>query len=1011
MTGVNAANAAVRLLQCFCRDTSFREVLAADKRSYDFVPLMNAFDPIASIMAMDLFGLLSSVSEFTISEGILFVCKELSQPRTPGLLMKAMETISQCAQNRHYLAYFPDSIRDICRLIVPSKHLDTPDLDTVFIVERALVILPQLTAGSFFSLKLIQGGVLSGLLEIIIEGYTYEERQHVYPICKKKTQHLDLPILALKIIRSLANHEECREALLKSSTSMVLVKVLSLAGHQIFNGRPLVANCDMRERESRNNASDAFLVPSLLTVDTARALFFSTLSLDVKLAMETLYILCLSPFDSTELFIHYPMACEVMVAFWGADATAASSEGAIGSARGGAAPTNLATTVLMRLGVGYPSNSLSERGPLPYTPDAGCVPALSRLPWQLLVKTSQIYVLADIIQYNVVSTDAFGIHSMTFDSSPTGLVTESKDGERPRTLDVATIYKGKITAAAAFHAAILADAVCHTPSSASPFGPVRQSVVNLCANQGLFASLESLALRSIEAAFLLSEIFSWEEINFRFATPTFFGTILKMLESTHILLQRTAIKMLFNAVQHSPSSKANVKVHMPRNVAFRVTRETIKGCLQQLKSRSDPLSAGASTPEASGCVPFSDILAYLRPLPVEGVTQLLLESLVVATCYFDQDLGGDVNLSEEEVQSLAVACRGLIEILESVGRNDSTVLSATSKSLWSALLNLSKIKECAQVLLNTHLLRFLKECLVSNASATHVDLSFNIGLESDRFYISCYSLRILRNIIVNFPIVFAEQLLREDLYPMLFSLLKETDRIGGVTQIAHDADGNNVNFQIISLLCSSSCASLTVCEALIALNGFAEFCMSSVTELYTFLLTQGSIENHASGDSIFKDPVEDRNTRDPGVDQTQNQESRDLSRISAVNSSRSRVHVSLEQRVALLANISRIPVGKATVFSSTKFVSILSNLIIRSDELLIPSAITFAALCVILAISPLYHCPSSYPQSALSATALETKTALSETIVAQLVLAILAVSASSSDLTVIDKVSRYVEFP
>ena len=179
----------------------------------------------------------------------------------------------------------------------------------------------------------------------------------------------------------------------------------------------------------------------------------------------------------------------------------------------------------------------------------------------------------------------------------------------------------------------------------------------------------------------------------------------------------------------------------------------------------------------------------------------------------------------------------------------------------------------------------------------------------------------------------------------------------------------------------------------------------------TFLLNQGSIENHASGDSIFKDPAEDRNTRDLGVDQTQNQESRDFSRISVVNSSRSRVYISLEQRVALLANISRIPVGKATVFSSTKFVSILSNLIIRSDELLIPSAITFAALCVILAISPLYHCPSSYPQSALSATALETKTALSETIVAQLLLAILAVSASSSDLTVIDKVSRYVEFP
>ena len=1008
---MNAANAAVRLLQCFCRDTSYRAILAADKRSYDFVPLMNAFDPIASIMAMDLFGLLSSVSEFTISEGVLFVCKELSQPRTAGSLMKAMETLSQCAQNRHYLAYFPDSIRDICRLIVPSKHLNTPDLDTVFIIERALVILPQLTAVSSFSLKLIQGGVLSGLLEIIIEEHTYENRQHVYQICKKKIQHLDLPILALKIIRSLAHQEECREVLLKSGTPIVLAKVLSLAAHQIFKATPSVTNYDLQEGASTSCASEAFSVPPLLTIATAQALFSSTLSLNVNLAMEILYILCLRPFDSTELLIHYPVACEVIVAFWGADATAASSDGAIVSGKAGNA-SKLAATVLMRLGVRYPSTTLLERGPLPYNPDIACVPALSQLPWQLLVRTSQVYLLSDIIRYNADSTDFPGGHSMTFATSSTGYSTESggpKGGERLKALDVATVYEGKITAAAALHAAILADAVCFKPSSASPFGLVRQSVVNLCADQGLFASLELLAVRSIEAAFLLSEVFSWEEVNLRYTTSTFFGTVLKMLESTHILLQRTSIKMLFNAVQHSPSSKANMMVRMPRDVVFGVTRDTMRGCLQQLRSRSDPLSAGALTPEASVGISSSDILAFLYPLPVEEVTQLLLESLVVATCYFDQDLGGDVKLSEDEVQALAVACRGLIEILESVGRNGSTVLSATSKSLWNALLNLSQIKECAQVLLNTHLLRFLKGCLVCNTSATQVDLSFNIGLQSDRFYISSSSLRILRNVMVNFPLILAEQLLREDFYPMLFFLLKETEEIGRIAQIAQSEDENNINFQITSLLCSSSCASLTVCVALIALNGFVAFCMSSVTELYAFLHEQGSTENYESGDSIFKDVAQVYKTGDQGVDQTENQESRDLSRLSAVSSCRSHVCISLEQRVALLANICRIPVGKANVFSSTKFISLLSNLIIRSDELLIPSAITFAALCVILAISPLYHCPSSYPQAALSSTTSATKAGVSETIVAQLLLAILAVSASSSDLTVIDKVSYCVQ--
>jgi hypothetical protein len=47
--GINAAIAAVRILQIFCKDSTFKGILAADKKAYDFVPLLNTFDPVVCI--------------------------------------------------------------------------------------------------------------------------------------------------------------------------------------------------------------------------------------------------------------------------------------------------------------------------------------------------------------------------------------------------------------------------------------------------------------------------------------------------------------------------------------------------------------------------------------------------------------------------------------------------------------------------------------------------------------------------------------------------------------------------------------------------------------------------------------------------------------------------------------------------------------------------------------------------------------------------------------------------
>lgn len=63
------------------------------------------------------------------------------------------------------------------------------------------------------------------------------------------------------------------------------------------------------------------------------------------------------------------------------------------------------------------------------------------------------------------------------------------------------------------------------------------AVIKLCAEYGLFSLLMDLSLHSLEAASLLSEIFSWNEINFRYCPSPFhvqWGVLIALLQSPQV---------------------------------------------------------------------------------------------------------------------------------------------------------------------------------------------------------------------------------------------------------------------------------------------------------------------------------------------------------------------------------------------------------------------------------------------------------------------------------------------
>jgi hypothetical protein len=1040
-SGVNAACAAVRLLQLFCRDSTFRGVLASDNRSYDFVPLMNTFDPIARILAMDLYGLLGSVSEFTISEGIAFVCRELKSPSTPGSLMKAIETLHLCSLNRHYTACFQDSALDVCRITSPSNHLINPNIDTVFVVEKCLLILLRLSTVSTFAVKFTECGALTGLLEIVLEGNSLASQQVVLPVCSRKSQQLDLPTLAHKILLSLSQYEACRAALLSCSAPKVLMQVLDTASKAVFPG-------------------DASL-PSFLTIDKVVTLFAKSLSPTSMLALETLYLLCLGPFEASGLFSNSPSACSLVVAAWGQDALISSGNES-GNGKGGLSvksSSRFASSIVMRCGVNNTFRPRLALISLMYQPDSNYAPALARMPWRLLVDTFQLWVLFDIIQYDASRGGAIQVPITAPKKPPRASLppgTPDLEGGVMAVMDAATVLEAKLIACTALHAIIVASKDgSKSIDSAVPVSidTMKKGVVTLCADHGLLACLEPLALQSIEVAFLLSELFSWDEVNFRYSSATFMNTLSGLLSSPSAPLRLIAMKILFDGVQHSGPSQEKIKSSLSRRAVFTVARECISSCLQQLRVRSGNNSRSTSPTRGSPTPPpaHTEMNSALSSLPDDRVTPLLIESLIVTNCYFenpssktvarmgqfsqppdDSDVGGITVPSEEEILTLTVACEGLIEILEtSYSDSPSLVLSSINKSLWTALLNLSRVKECAHVLLGTRLLSFLSLCLANSSAATTTAAeamdristrrSLDSGLLHGGPFISSAALQILINIEEFFPDLLAEGLLGGGFYALLFSYLKNNvvSREGqdsGENDVSTMAVNEKMDFQLMVLLGSSSRTSLAVCEHLIAVEGLVLWFLCSVSDHCKFLTMKArQKQSNPFGDAETK--LSDVSKREQGdYEGDENESGSEFSR--GPRGKDNAASISLEQRMALLANICRCQNGKAIIFACDEFLSSLASFVgshgsCAAEVFSVSSDITFAVMSMMLALAPLYHSPAHYPYvrsrraspvPCIPASETNRTPGVRDCPLAHQLMTTLTIAAGCRDLTVIDKV-------
>eukprot|EP00596_Hydrurales_sp_CCMP1899_P000391 CAMPEP_0119053582 /NCGR_PEP_ID=MMETSP1177-20130426/74516_1 /TAXON_ID=2985 /ORGANISM="Ochromonas sp, Strain CCMP1899" /LENGTH=905 /DNA_ID=CAMNT_0007033569 /DNA_START=4244 /DNA_END=6961 /DNA_ORIENTATION=- len=614
-----------------------------------------------------------------------------------------------------------------------------------------------------------------------------------------------------------------------------------------------------------------------------------------------------------------------------------------------------------------------EKSSLMYTPTIEYMSSLSKAPWSVCIATSQIWVLFDIIRYEM----------------------DKSVGN----LDEPTILQAKVIACAALHAIIIESSEVEGLRASGK--DVREAVTELCAEYGLFTLIMDLSLSSLQAASLLSEIFSWPEINFRYCPAAFhvqWGVLIGLLQSDQVSLQRVAIKMLFNAVQHSEGSQAIITSNLNRKIVFSVLKGFITSCLHQLKSRSSDETAPI------------DSKIHLEKMPSDAIVILLVEALIIMNSYFGNADTDTLKLSEDEINALSVACGGLVEILEGIPQGKLTDIS---KSLWTAMINLSNINECTNEFLNTNLIQFLSQCIknctVVTTAATVMDRidvrnSMESGVNIDSGFIIAASLKIMLNISKHHPEKLAETVITEGTLPLLYVLVKQytiEEVYGG--DINLKLVENEVQFQVLALFCVLSCANLDICEGLISMEGFLQWCILSIMKLCALNKCGGRNEK-VFDSSALEDPFkefDESENEPPQYDDIppmsprspfkKTEKTSDIEKD--INIDNQEINDTLELRLTLLANICRCRSGQDVIFISYKFIVLLGDLLIYKNR----SGVVYSTLSMLISLAPLYH-NKNYEKTGKNGTKEEGAGK-----VAHLLYACLNVSAVSRDLSAIDK--------
>jgi hypothetical protein len=658
-------------------------------------------DPVSRLCAIDAVYVmtyhLSSVMKKTRSEvisGVAQIGEEI--PRATRslssiflhesvILCKCLSVMESLVEYHSYWEIIcSSSLVSFHTILSPELHLTVENIDSVFIVCRLLAIMQKLcfyqsTATSISS----ERDVVHSLSRLILDGNSIVTQQVVSQRCMKY-KNLILPYsgntiqtLAVLCVDYLSLFDDCRISLIDCGISETLFQCLYQmeSSHYLLTPPTDTTTSDAsssslppppqlvpieklklksKERSARRSSHDNVITTLLIDI---------LYNLSCK-SSEALYT---SLFQVSDVTISHVLV-NCLLTFWSQAHDDLS---------------NKILAIMLRCGVGQISRRQSSED---------VKRKLSMDPWLTLISTEQVPFLSDMVSFQPPATlqwtidqDSLSFAQMIACSAIFSLVT--KHGAAKTSLVE----------------------LCQTESM--------ESYELECSPASFFFTLESFCLQYQEAALLMAEIFSWDEILYRYFSPRFAKILLQVLSNENLVSRCAVVRIFGCGILHSEGTRLQTLQGFSLTPQFaRYLEEVLLVCLETVLTETSPdyivTQQSAVVERYLEEVRRTDALIFSGETVVNAIALISalfdnrhgnrspqLLSPFDPTC--DQLLDLPLN-SPQEISLQTSCCRAVLAVLSGMWERLGDLTNFSDpivQAMWSAVLTLSSEKQSAEVLL------------------------------------------------------------------------------------------------------------------------------------------------------------------------------------------------------------------------------------------------------------------------------------------------------------------------
>ena len=631
-------------------DESFKPLCTHE--IFNFTSAIPGMDPISRISAIQTFSILArhldiptknppkALFNTAIAKSIQYICDEMSS-EDPVVVVNSLFAIEVLVK-RWGQAICSSGGAHFIKLLDFEKHLNDENIDSVFVVGRTLSIVEKLSHREQVVNQLAPSEIVEKLVKLLVVGNEISGKQTMKETVSrsiKSGESVQVAGVALKCINNLSRFTSSRKYLLKEEVLDPLLQCVvdSPSAMRIANDKEFASGPPHMVKPLPNDEAD-------------RATEYSRISLQkhTKTLLDTIYQLASCP--GSTLFTAFHRNAEILTHFF-----------LLVWRDYHATPLGFKiVAMLLRCGCGF---HLSLPQSIPQVEVLHDENTLTSPPWEFLCKSEQLYLLFEMINFDINPQD------------PNSPVSWEMDQD--------CVVRAKRHAMAAFHSLLV-------PGGFN-FDAHHLIVLDLCSSSNFLRVLENYAPRAAEATVCMADVFSWSDVNFRYTSKTFVNTTIQILQqgSGSNMSRCAAVRVLGSAVLHSPTSRATILAQLPRAAISQDLNQVITLCLQFLTLATS--EGGIPEESEKGPLKWPDTLVL---------------GLVLVTALFDRGrTGPESQYSNAELHVQATACQCLVSMLRGYVNkrqacwDNTEELNEIPSSMWRSLLSCSSSRTCATYLL------------------------------------------------------------------------------------------------------------------------------------------------------------------------------------------------------------------------------------------------------------------------------------------------------------------------